>query len=260
MTGSDHSRHHQAIVDQFSRQAVPFARKMEQAQQEALELMLQISGVTAKDQVLDVACGPGLVACAFAARARHVTGIDLTPAMIEQARRRQQKLGLTNLDWVRGDVLPLPYGDAAFSLVITRFSFHHFLNPKAVFAEMVRVCLPKGGVMVVDVALPADKREAFNRMEKLRDPSHTRTLTPAEMMDMAHGLGLKNIKTHSYYLALEMEQQLQASFPNPGDEEKIRKMLREDVGQDHLGVGAHRQGDEIHLAYPIMILMGRKGP
>ena len=58
---------------------------------------------------------------------------------------------------------------------------------------------------------------------------------------------------------MELENQLRASFPHPGDDEKIRKMLREDVGKDHLGVGAHWQGDEIHFAYPVLILMGRKG-
>ena len=45
-----------------------------------------MAGVCPKDDVLDVACGPGLVACALAPAARHVTGIDITPAMIEQAR------------------------------------------------------------------------------------------------------------------------------------------------------------------------------
>ena len=46
-TGNDHSRHHEAIVDQFTRQAVPFAQKLEHSQQEAMELMLKMSGVTA---------------------------------------------------------------------------------------------------------------------------------------------------------------------------------------------------------------------
>ena len=71
--------------------------------------------------------------------------------MIEEARKRQQSMGLTNMEWRVGDVLPLPFADSSFSAVITRYSFHHFLEPEAVLTEMVRVCQPGGRVAVVDV-------------------------------------------------------------------------------------------------------------
>src|SRR5262249_57428021 len=120
---------------------------------------------------------PGLMACAFAKVARHVTGIDLTPAMIEQAKVMQQADGLTNLTWHVGDVQRLPFADASFSLVFTRYSFHHLLDPKAVLAEMVRVCSHGGRVGVVDVFTSGpEQAEAYNRMEKRRDPSQVRGL------------------------------------------------------------------------------------
>ena len=68
-----------------------------------------------------MACGPGLVACEVARVARHVTGVDLTRAMIEQAEARQSSLGLTNLTWAVGDAQPLAFPDASFSRVITRY-------------------------------------------------------------------------------------------------------------------------------------------
>src|SRR4029077_9768027 len=95
--------------------------------------------------------GPRRVACSVAEVARHVTGLDLTPAMIEQAQARQRSKGLTNLTWLVGDAVPLPFPDASFSVVSTRYSFHHFLDPEAVLAEMVRVCSPGGRVAVIDV-------------------------------------------------------------------------------------------------------------
>src|SRR5262245_32717288 len=139
------------ILDQFTRQAVPFAAMPAHSNDEANRLLLDLAGVGPADMVLDVACGPGLVACALAGVARHVTGIDLTPAMIEQAQARQRSMGLTNLTWVGGDVVPLPFADASFSVVVTRYSVHHFLDPRAVLAEMVRVCSPGGRVAVIDV-------------------------------------------------------------------------------------------------------------
>jgi ubiquinone/menaquinone biosynthesis C-methylase UbiE len=92
--------------------------------------------------------------------------------MIEHARMLQQTKGLTNVSWQVGDVRPLPYADALFSIVASRYAFHHFLDPGAVLAEMKRVCTPGGKVAVIDVTASPDptKAAAYNRMEKLRDP------------------------------------------------------------------------------------------
>src|SRR5437667_7119201 len=107
--------------------------------------------------------------------------------MIEQARARQRSKGLTNLTWLVGDAVPLPFPDAAFSLVFTRYSFHHFLEPKAVLAEMLRVCSSGGRVVVVDVFTTGpEQAEAFNRMEKMRDPSHVRALALEELAGLFH--------------------------------------------------------------------------
>src|SRR5262245_59371585 len=117
------------------------------------------------------------MACAFAQIARHVTGIDLTPAMIDHARALQEAQKRANVTWHVGDVRPLPFADASFSLVFTRYSFHHFLDPRAVLAEMSRVCTPGGRMVVVDVFTSnAEQASAYNHMETLRDPSHVRAL------------------------------------------------------------------------------------
>jgi ubiquinone/menaquinone biosynthesis C-methylase UbiE len=134
--------HQRLIVGQFTQQAVPFSQMPDHSP----ELILTAAKVGPTDTVLDVACGPGVLACAFAQVAHHVAGIDLTPAMIDRAKALQQAHGLANLTWRIGHVLPLPFTDASFSLVFTRYSFHHFLDPEAVLAEMVRVCSPGGRV------------------------------------------------------------------------------------------------------------------
>src|SRR5262249_23269311 len=102
------------ILEQFTRQAVPFSQMPAHSNDEANRLLIDLAGVNTDDTVLDVACGPGLVACALAEVARHVTGIDLTPAMIEQAQARQRAKGLTNLTWRVADAIPLPFPSAAF--------------------------------------------------------------------------------------------------------------------------------------------------
>ena len=247
------------IVEQFTKQAVPFSEMPHHNDEETNRLVIETAGIGPEETVLDVACGPGLITCAVARMARHVTGIDITPAMIEEARKRQQAMGLTNLDWRIGDVAPLPFAASSFSAVITRYSFHHFLDSEAVLAEMVRVCQPGGKVAVVDVFMSTpEQAEAYNHMEKLRDPSHTRALLLPELTGMFHDAGLKEMKTAFYKLDVELERLLTASCTEPDDAEKVRGIFEDDLGVDRLGVGANRQDDGIHFAFPIVIVVGKK--
>ena len=176
----------------------------------------------------------------------------------EQARRLQAEKRLANISWSVGDILPLPYPDDHFSIVLTRYSLHHFVKPSLVLEEMRRVCKPGGKVMAADVALPPEKVAAYDHLEKLRDPSHTHALTLPEFETLFAGSGLENIQRGSYGVELELEQQLKASFPEPGDEEKIRAIFRSDLHENRLGVEARLEGDAIHYSVPIAIFVGQK--
>jgi SAM-dependent methyltransferase len=252
--------HRDLIVEQFTKQAVPFSTAPGIRDEEALRLLVDFTGAGPEDTVLDVACGPGLVVCALAAVVRHATGIDVTPAMIEWARVLAAEKGLGNVAWQVGDVLPLPYPDGAFSLVVSRFAFHHFPEPHAVLAEMKRVCAPDGRVALVDIAASEDpaKAAALNRMEKLRDPSHVRALTLAEMEGLFPEVGLPAPRVTFYHLKSELEGLLERSFPEPGDAERVRRMLIDSLEDDGLGLETQRRGDRIVFAYPVAVLVAIK--
>lgn len=254
------STHNELILDQFTKQAIPFATAAGIKDEDALKLVVDFSGAGPTDTVLDVACGPGLVACAFARVTRHVAGIDLTPAMIDHAQAVQKEKGLANISWQVGDVLPLPYPDASFSLVVSRYAFHHFLDPGAVLAEMKRVCAPDGRVMVIDVTASPDpaKAAAYNRMEKLRDPSHVRGLPLAELEMLFARAALPAPRKTFYRVEFDLEDTLQRSFPNPGDADTIRQIFSDTLDNDGLGMNARREGERIRFDYPIAVLMVEK--
>src|SRR2546425_1722417 len=252
--------HRDLIVEQFTKQAVPFSTAPGVRHEEALRLLVDFTAAGPEDTVLDVACGPGLVVCALAAVVRHATGIDVTPAMIERARALAAEKGLANVAWQVGDVLPLPYPDGAFSLVVSRFAFHHFPEPRGVLAEMKRVCAPGGRVALVDVAASEDpaKAAALNRMEKLRDPSHVRALTLAELGGLFSQVDLPAPRAAFYQLKSELEGLLERSFPEPGGAEHVRRMLLDSLEDDGLGLGTHRRGDRVVFAYPVAVLVAIK--
>jgi len=248
--------HQQKIIEQFTQQAVPFTQVA--GHHDAIDLLVDVTHPVPEDTLLDVACGPGLVACAFANYCRHVTGLDVTPAMIEQAQKKQIDQELTNVTWKLGSCLPVPFADSSFSMVITRYSFHHFLNPSEVLAEMMRVCRPGGKVLVADVAMSPDNAKAFDQMERTRDPSHVHALTTTEFERLMHQSGLKECSLTRYKVDIELEAQIKASFPLPGDAEKLRSMITEDVGVNRLGIAPERKNGQIWYSIPIAVYVGSK--
>jgi ubiquinone/menaquinone biosynthesis C-methylase UbiE len=252
--------HQDLILDQFTRQATPFSTASPITDANALRMIVEAASPVPTDTVLDVACGGGIVVCAFAPHVTHATGIDMTPAMLDRAQQLAAEKGIGNVTWDRGDVTSLPYPDGAFDIVVTRFSMHHFLDPADVMREMVRVCAPGGRVVVVDMHASEDpaKGAEWNRMEKLRDPSHVRCLTLTELRGLFAGVGLPQPHASFYELRDEIRNLLSRSFPNPGDEVAIIETYAKSADDNRLGIPVRREGERIDYAFPIAILAAER--
>jgi len=97
--------------------------------------------------VLDVACGTGNLALPAAQLGAVVTGVDIAPNLVEQARENAKRAGL-NAQFDEGDAENLPYGDASFDAVITMFGAMFAPRPELVAAELKRVSRP-GGIIAM---------------------------------------------------------------------------------------------------------------
>jgi ubiquinone/menaquinone biosynthesis C-methylase UbiE len=250
--------HNHTVIEQFTKQAVPFTHISQHSNQYGMDLMFRLSSPKPNDTVLDVCCGTGIVTCEYAKLVSHVTGIDLTPAMIEQAKILQREKNLNNIDWHTGDVSILPFDDNSFSMVVTRYSFHHIAAPRIVLEEMKRVCKSNGKILVVDVTPDSDKKTAYNYVEKLRDPSHTEALTIEELRQMMESIGCINMNIKHHDLEMNLEMILQSSFPNPGDKDRIVQLFKQDLVQNHLGMKSHLVNNKIHFYFPVSMIIGTK--
>ncbi|HJZ14910.1 MAG TPA: methyltransferase domain-containing protein [Stellaceae bacterium] len=252
--------HQGLILDQFTRQATLFSTAAPITNADAVRMIVEAARPGPDDTVLDVACGGGIVVCAFAPHVRRATGIDVTPAMLNEAQRLAAEKGLTNVEWHRGDVNSLPFEDGSSTIVVTRFSVHHFPDPAAVLREMARVCAPGGRLVVVDMYASQDPAKAveFNRLERLRDPSHMRSLTLAELKGLFGEAGLPEPEASFYELRDEVRNLLARSFPEPGDEAKIIELFKASAADGRLGIPVHIEGERIHYAYPVAILAAQR--
>ncbi len=252
--------HDTVTIDQFTRTADSFAAlHTPQSDAELLDRIRSACRINSDSFVLDVACGPGLVAFMLAECAGHVTGLDLTPAMLDKARALQRQRGRTNLSWQVGRADALPFPEASFDVVVTRFSFHHLTNPTAALAEMVRVCRPGGRVVVCDVYTTTPEQAAeYDRLERLRDPSHVRALPLDELRQFMGNVGQVQVEEGLTSLPMELDALLASSSPVPGGAEEIRRVLAADEKENRLGLGVRLVNGRYTFGFLVVVLAGIK--
>ena len=122
---------------------------------------------------------------------------------------------------------------------------------------MIRVCKPGGRVLVADVAVEPSKSQSYDRLEIMRDPSHTHALTQEEFATLFKNSGLVDCRQSAYGVEIELESQMKASFPKHGDEAKIREMINNDIGIDNIGINARKNEDTVIFTVPIAVYVGQ---
>lgn len=260
MTSQDPDAHKRAIVDQFSRQASGFATAPELHGDGIVALVVDAARPKASDTAIDLACGPGSVACALAARAKWVVGLDATEAMLDQARALARRQGVDNSEWRVGDACQAPYPDGSFDIVTCRFAFHHLEKPALAFAEMVRLAAPGGRVVVCDAIASEDpdKAAAFNAMERWRDPSTTefRTFKYLRGLFELAGLGVPTVQRFDVpYLASDL---IARSFPANDDRTGLLALIEDSVDGDLMEIGARRSPEGVRFVFRSAVLGATK--
>jgi len=113
--------------------------------------------------LLDCGCGTGPMLTLLHKKYpdKHYTGIDLTPKMIEVAKRKNMK----NVELIVGDCENMPFADNSFDVVICCESFHHYPNPQDFFNSVYRVLRPNGRLVLRDMTMSSAARWFCNHIE-----------------------------------------------------------------------------------------------
>lgn len=151
-----------------------------------LQLLLAISEITGEENLLDIATGGGHTANLFAPHVKHVTALDLTQPMLQEAEKFIKGNGHKNVEFVQGDAEQLPFSDQTFDIVTCRIAPHHFPNIEKFIDEAYRVLKNEGYFLLDDNVTPeSDEQDQFyNTVEKLRDYSHFRAWKKTEWLKM----------------------------------------------------------------------------
>ncbi|MBI5384715.1 MAG: methyltransferase domain-containing protein [Verrucomicrobia bacterium] len=181
-----------AASEQFGRQSHRYARGHILENVEDVQAALGRITVPTRARVLDVATGAGHTGLFLASLGHEVTLCDLTEAMLERARESAAARGLS-VQLRQHSAEAMPYAGGSFDLVTCRVAPHHFSSPGQFVAEVARVLAPGGWFLLIDGSVPDDEPEAeawLHEVEKLRDPSHHRFLTPRAWAALCHAASL----------------------------------------------------------------------
>jgi ubiquinone/menaquinone biosynthesis C-methylase UbiE len=191
-TASDRDQQ-ERVRERFTRTAEAFGDFAVARRGREAELLARLLRVRGHEQAVDLACGPGTLALVFAHHVRWICGVDLTPAMLERARRSALAEKTANLAFVLGNALELPFPGASLDTAVTSYSLHHIPDPARVIREIARVLKPGGRAGLIDLVVPEVRAiaEMNNRIERTRDSSHARTLAKSEFETMLTAAGLR---------------------------------------------------------------------
>lgn len=223
----------QRILDRFGRQAERFEDpRLSLARREHLRWAVSFLDLHPAAVALDVAGGTGLLGRAVAPRVSAVTVLDLTPAMLAQGRIAADNEGVRNIRFLRGEAEHLPFPDAAFDVAMTRFSLHHIPDPGKVVREMARVTRPAGQVAVIDLIAPDDPELArrYNHFERLRDSSHARALSRAELEALVARACPRLLRSGSLEIEADLEDWLAMAHAPADSADEIRRALQAELG------------------------------
>jgi ubiquinone/menaquinone biosynthesis C-methylase UbiE len=164
-----------------------------------LSRMVELAAPDHSTRMLDIATGGGHVARAFAPYVESVVASDLTPEMLEHTEHAFREWGLDNVTTQVADAEDLPFDNASFDLVTCRIAPHHFPHVDVFVREVYRVLRRNGTFVLVDSTVPeGEQGDFFNRYEKLRDPSHVRSLTMTEWTDLLIATGFAVSETETF--------------------------------------------------------------
>jgi ubiquinone/menaquinone biosynthesis C-methylase UbiE len=182
-TNLAHNKTQEALVTgQFGARAAAYLSSAVHAQGRDLESLADLVRGQQQARVLDLGCGAGHVSFHVAPHVREVVAYDLSPQMLDVVARAASQRGLANIVTQAGAAERLPFADASFDFVLSRFSTHHWRDLDAGLREAARVLKPEGTVAIVDSVSPGLPLldTYLQAIEVLRDPSHVRSYARAE--------------------------------------------------------------------------------
>jgi ubiquinone/menaquinone biosynthesis C-methylase UbiE/glutathione S-transferase len=222
-----------ASADQFDAQAGEYGKTHILADVSDVEKAVTELKLRPNTAALDVATGAGHTAVWLASKGFQVTACDISTGMMEQAKRLAAEKAVT-INFQEHAAEKLPYADNSMGLITCRMASHHFSSPEAFVRESARVLKTYGYLVLIDLTVPDDHVEAhewMDTLERLRDPSHARFISPNQVRKWAVNAGLTVTKSQVESMKMpDVNAYFQVANTPPENRKKVLEMLAKAPG------------------------------
>lgn len=249
------------IQKSFTIQAENFENpNMNFSKQEYLDYTVTSIRLSPADNVLETAAGTCACGRSMAPFVNSVVCLDATQAMLDVGRREALSSGLLNMRFLLGIVEQLPFEDETFDVVISRLAFHHFEEIDRPFAQMARVLKKGGKLVIIDMEAAAEPlRVIEDAIETMRDPSHMRNRSRAELLDLYDKHGIAVVKNEITQLPVSLDAWMALTDTPPDVCQKIRALMDGELsGGDKTGFEPCVENGSIRFSQRWLLLIGQK--
>ena len=251
----------QASREQFDRQSRNYGPSHILADVADIVAALDGGDLPEPGRALDVATGGGHTAVWLAENGWDVTASDLSPAMLERASELAASRGVT-IETALHEAERLPYGDGEFQIVTCRVAAHHFSNPAAFVSEVARVLGPGGVFLLIDGSVPDDEPEAaewLHAVEKWRDPSHGRFLSPGEWSGLCRDAGLEILRCGTRpFKQPDLHWYFETAGTPETNRDEVMKLIKSVPDQAVRAFGLAEEDGKIVWWWPRLSLVARR--
>lgn len=223
--------HQGTVAQQFGAQAQAYLTSTVHAQGKDLQQLGDMAErFAAGATVLDLGCGAGHASFAMAPHVTELVAYDLSTDMLDVVAAAAATRGLGSIRTRQGPAERLPFADASFALVASRYSAHHWTDPATALREIARVLKPGGQLCMIDVVGPQGVGSALldthlQSLEVLRDVSHVRDYSRAEWRDMLTTAGFELTDEQDWRLDIDVNSWLARMRTPPVLEAAARHLL-----------------------------------
>jgi SAM-dependent methyltransferase len=196
------------------------ALQQERADELADRVARLLGPFSGAEVALDSGCGAGALAFALAPRVGEVVAVDVDTDYLEAGRAMAPE----NVRFEEGEATALPFGYGSFDIAGCLRVLHHLRRPELAVAELARVARPGGRVFVADQLGSVDPLRSLeqDRFERLRDPSHQRLLSEADIRGFLDANDLVLVSSEVSREAVDLEQRLELARVSEEDRVRIR--------------------------------------
>lgn len=227
------------IRDRFTRTADVFSDFVLATRAPEAEQLIKMVAPSPHETAVDFACGPGTMLRSFASHVKWICGLDLTPAMLERARRTAREKGQSNVYFCCADAMTLPFADGSINIAVGSYCLHHIPDPAKVIREFARALRPGGRLGILDITVPDDraKAELNDQIERIRDDSHERKFSERELEDLVKSAGLEIRKAGRAREFRTFDHWMQVAGWKRGDPayEEARQLMEASIPGDKSG-------------------------